>query len=564
MNFTVGKKLGAGFFSVIVIIILIGGVGAVSIKNVYDRYQLLLQDQVYKVSLLQEILTDQNRLTSNIRGYTLYENPAYLSEIDNAKRNNAKNLKLLEDRTSNIEMKELIQETKETTIEYGEVIRNVVREVQSGSSQRASQIGVSGLALQEDITNNIKEMIHYQNNEREKTEKEVAAYTKSVTNLMIVLVIAGVLGSIVITMIINGLISRPVRKMTEALFKLSKGNFALEEVSVKNRDEIGDMADSLNLMIADLRGIIQRAKDSADQLAMQSEELSASAEVSLTASETVSGISQKNLHTSGMQARIVTQSTASMEDMITAIDKITEDNEDMLGSSEKVVHLVKEGSELMSKFTTQMETISKTIGKSTVIINDMANHSKSIRNVTDMITAIAEQTNLLALNAAIEAARAGEHGKGFAVVAEEVRNLAEQSKQSTEKINHMIDTIIMNVANAVTSTEDGHKHVEEGLESTKQTSLLFTNIEMATEDVSGKISMVSSAIKQIRGMTHEVVVSTNKVKELAAQVAEETQLTSEATEEQLAANEEITSNSQMLADMAEQLQGDMGRFQVSQ
>src|SRR5690606_12665045 len=119
--------------------------------------------------------------------------------------------------------------------------------------------------------------------------------------------------------------------------------------------------------------------------------------------------------------------------------------------------------------------------------------SGNIRTVTALISDIAEQTNLLALNAAIEAARAGEHGKGFAVVAEEVRNLAEQSKRSTEDIGTMIDAMITNVSKAVASTEEGHKRVGEGLEATKRTSDVFHNIENATQDVGEKVSAVSAA-----------------------------------------------------------------------
>ena len=88
----------------------------------------------------------------------------------------------------------------------------------------------------------------------------------------------------------------------------------------------------------------------------------------------------------------------------------------------------------MEDVTGQMTVINTTIGQSAEIMGGMANYSEEIRKVTSLITSIAEQTNLLALNAAIEAARAGEHGKGFAVVAEEVRHLAEQSKESAKDI----------------------------------------------------------------------------------------------------------------------------------
>src|SRR5690606_26028628 len=122
-------------------------------------------------------------------------------------------------------------------------------------------------------------------------------------------------------------------------------------------------------------------------------------------------------------------------------------------SSDEVSRLVGEGANLMKDVTDQMSSISASIRNSANIITDLSVHSENIRNVTGLITGIAEQTNLLALNAAIEAARAGEQGKGFAVVANEVRNLAEQSKDSAEEIGRMIEAVIQNVSRAVESAE---------------------------------------------------------------------------------------------------------------
>ncbi|MEK4025600.1 methyl-accepting chemotaxis protein [Sporosarcina sp. FSL W7-1283] len=562
MKFTVGKKLWTGFLSVVVIMILIGAVGFLALKNVNEKYRYLIDDRMQKVVLLEQQLKDQNLMSSNIRGYVLYENPSYVDGIEKAQQKNKERLEILEGIIHNEEMKKAMLEIGAATVNYDGVIRNMIAEVQKGKRDKAIQVGVNGAIYQDIITNNIQVMIEHQREEQEKLEEEVQRYTFIAINLTGILLIIGIIASIAITIIISRLITRPVGKMTAAISELSSGNFAVEEVTVKNRDEIGEMSTALNIMVRDLRGIIQRARDSATQLAGQSEELSASAEESLAASEMVAEISEKNLQTSDSQAQIVSQSTLAMQEMMTAIDRITDDNEEMLESSGEVSKLVKEGSLLMEEFSADMKTISQTIGESTTIINDMAEHSENIRNVTRMITAIAEQTNLLALNAAIEAARAGEHGKGFAVVAEEVRNLAEQSKRSAEEIGRMIDTMILNVAKAVDSTGAGRKRVEEGLTSTEKTSAVFVNIENATTDVSEKISTVSTAIEEIRTMTTEVAGGAKQVEELAIQASAEAQSTSAATEEQLAANEEITSSSQTLAELAERLQSDMGRFRV--
>ena len=333
--------------------------------------------------------------------------------------------------------------------------------------------------------------------------------------------IAGLIGvAVVVTVIIARLISRsiarPVGTMTTALKQLATGNFSAEPVQIRNKDELGEMANALNGMVGDLRAIITNARHSADQLAVQAEELSASSEESLAASEMVADITERNLAASERQAITVEESVLSMGEMSSGINQMTGDNEVLRISSAEVVRLVDEGATLIQDFTQQMETIRLTNEQSSAMIRDMATHSGEIRNVTSLITAIAEQTNLLALNAAIEAASAGEHGKGFAVVAEEVRNLAEQSKQSAAEIRRMIDTMIQNVESVVVHTEDGNRHVEEGLIATEKTGDVFHRIEDAANDMSDKLATVSAAIEQIREVTAIVSEGSLQVQELGA------------------------------------------------
>lgn len=562
MKFTVGRKLWIGFLSTSVLMFLIGAVGYVSLQKVNEKFHYLIEDRMHKVVLLEQQLRDQNFLSTSIRAYLLYDDEKYIKEMEEREILVRERLEELDKIITNSTMMAVLSEINEATDSYMKLLQNIMDEKRAGNETQAIEIAKNGSSYQTSIAQNIHTMIDYQKEQQKLTLAEVEKTMKSSTVLVSILIFVGLIGSIAIATIISRFISRPVKQMTSALEEVAAGNFTIGQVVVTNRDEVGDMAFSLNRMVNDLRGIIQRARESAVQLSIQSEELSASSEESLAASEMVAEISEKNLQTSETQSRIVHQSTASMEEMVTAIDVITHDNEEMLNSSEDVSRLVKEGSSLMSETTKQMHYISQTIGGSIVTINEMAKHTENIRSVTSIITAIAEQTNLLALNAAIEAARAGEHGKGFAVVAEEVRNLAEQSKQSTEKIGRMVDTIIDDVLKVVESTDEGHKRVEEGLVSTQKTNAIFEDIQHATSDVSGKVATVSSAIEEIRAMTDQVADGSRQVEELANQSAAEAQSTSAATEEQLAANQEITSSSQALAGLAEQLKSDMARFKV--
>lgn len=562
MKFNVGKKLWIGFTSTLVIMMIIGISGLFAQSSIDKEYQYLIDDKIKKVLLFEQLSSNQNQIASFLRAYMLYDDVTYLEGKDKILTTGDEILseldQLVRTESARVTLSEIVQGREN----YNETTKRMIQEFQNGNKEEALVIAKESAVYQNQIAKNIEELIQHQVSQQAVTEQNLQNLLSTIRIITIGLMIFAVIMSIVIARLISSSIARPVSTMTTSLRQIADGNFGIEPVTIKNRDEIGDMANAFNEMVMDLRAIITNTRNSATQLAVQAEELSASSEESLAASEMVAEIAEKNLASSDLQVNLVNESTTAMREMTVGIERINEDNADMMQSTKEVTKLVHEGATLMNDFSEQMLLISKSMEHSSEIIGDLATHSEQIRRVTSVITAIAEQTNLLALNAAIEAARAGEHGKGFAVVAEEVRNLAEQSKQSAVEIGQVIDMMIQNVGKVVTSTTDGNERVEAGRVVTEQTRDVFEKIESASTEVSTKVTTVSAAIEQIRVMTDEVSGGAKQVQELAIQAATEAQSTSAATEEQLAANEEISSNAQTLSQLAENLQSDMSRFTV--
>lgn len=562
MRYSVSKKLWTGFLSLLLLMIVAGVLNYLTIPDISKEYKAFIDERMEKVIILEQLSTNQTELSNDLRGYLLYKETKYLKNRSELLESVDEKLNVLDSSLESENSRTLLNELKEASEQYFVLSEEALAAFNQGKDEEALVLAEKAEPHQSLIMKNAERLITFEREQMLEAEDRIEAKVKT-TGIFII----GVLGlvtilSMIISYIISKMITRPVGKMTGALKQLAQGDFAEEPLRIKNRDEIGEMATALNEMKSDLRTIIMNTRDSSYQLAAQAEQLTASAEESLAASEMVAGIAEKNLLASDMQVNLVNDSAGAMGEMANGISQITNDNEAMLTSSDEVSRLVGEGANLMKDVTEQMASISASIQQSSTIITDLAVHSEKIRNVTGLITGIAEQTNLLALNAAIEAARAGEQGKGFAVVANEVRNLAEQSKTSATEISRMIDAIIQDVSLAVDSTEAGNNRVNEGLSITEKTNEVFNEIELASNDVSNKIHTVSTAIEQIRLMSEQVTESSKKVQELAIQASSEAQSTSASTEEQLASNQEIASSAQTLSEVAEKLQSDMSRFTV--
>ncbi|TQR17639.1 methyl-accepting chemotaxis protein [Psychrobacillus soli] len=562
MKMTIAKKMWLGFSAVLLLLFVISVLAFMTLSNVSNKYQFLLDDRAAKVNLVKEIEIAQKDVARSILDYVLTNTDASRKNVT-VHIETAKSLseelrgKLFSPETIAM-MDDLDRKSQAFSLKIDEAI----------AAKQQKDTAINNLTNEAKIMNAglievLGEIEQFLQNDMDKTREDLTAYEAGAKMFIIILVAVSILLGIIVAYFISKSIANPVKKVTAGLSEIAVGNLAVEPIRIKNKDEVGAMATAFNTMSADLRQIVSNVRDSSMQLAANAEELSASSEESLASSQMVAKSAEEQMATSEQQVRHMDASMQSMGELAQGIGQISVDNEEMLQAADDVTKLVKKGSDVVADVASQMNTIHTTFKDTTVIMRNMAKHSSEIQTVTALITDISEQTNLLALNAAIEAARAGEYGKGFAVVAEEVRKLAEQSKNSASEIEKMVEMIQTASGDAVKAITVGGDKVEEGLAKTTESLHVYTEIESAVGVVGSKIDSVSAAIEQIQAMAESVSEGAHEVQRLATHAADGANDTSAATEQQLAANEEITSNAQALADLAEVLQNNVSHFKLS-
>ena len=172
------------------------------------------------------------------------------------------------------------------------------------------------------------------------------------------------------------------------------------------------------------------------------------------------------------------------------------------------------------------------------------------------------RTNLLALNANIEASRAGEHGRGFAVVANEVRKLAEQSKDSAKGIAGMIQEIQDFTADTVQAMREGAQEAARGIQAIQKSGDVFGEILSSVQNVAEQIEDVSAASEQMAAGSEEISASIEEMARIAQDSAKITRIVASASEEQKGSVVSVTASSYALSQMAFELRGLVEKFKV--
>lgn len=356
--------------------------------------------------------------------------------------------------------------------------------------------------------------------------------------------------------------TRPITTLIDYSKHIAEGNLSTENIYVKNKDEIGDLADTLNVMKENLRELIQQVHSSSALVAASSEQLTASAEQTNFATEQIVATMHELAVGVEKQVQTVEGTSQIVNNMSTGVHKIANRAGNATIIAVEASKKALDGGKEINIAVQQMNSINKTVSDLEEVIKGLGERSREIGQIVGVIKGIADQTNLLALNAAIEAARAGENGRGFSVVADEVRKLAEQSSQSAEEISELISATQKETNDAVYTMESATKEVVEGIGIVNTAGNSFEDIRESVDNVTTQIQEVSSAVQQMANGANQIVQSIQFISDMADNSASSTQNVSLSTEEQMASMEEITSSANHLSKMAEELQMLIGKFQI--
>lgn len=385
-----------------------------------------------------------------------------------------------------------------------------------------------------------------------------AGSIRTITIIMVLLAGAAALGT---GMVISSGISREVKVMTKGISKLAEGDLS-NSFDTRRKDEFGILSGSLNKMLESMRELMKemqmfgvKVNEMAADVSDRTEHISDSINSTAQAMDEVA---------KGVQSQ-AEETESSNEKMITFsenITMVTDHTSQMEMTADKAIEAVGRGKDIVQELNNKSAS---TVSLTRVLVDDIdevQKNSAEIKSFVEVINSIAGQTNLLSLNASIEAARAGEAGRGFAVVAEEIRKLADQSKESANKIQE----IVSNIGSTTEKTTDSAKKAEEMVESQakalEQTVGVFGQIQDCVSELVEGIRMVIERLGQITSEKVQVQDSIQNISSVSEQVAASTQEVTATLGEQTEVIGRLAVKADELKKEAEELDKSIARFKL--
>ena len=279
-------------------------------------------------------------------------------------------------------------------------------------------------------------------------------------------------------------LQRSITDLLNLINQVARGDLTLRG-KVTN-DALGNVADSINLMLDNFTTVIERVRKAA-------------VDVSTNANRILASTDEMNTGT-GQQDQEITNTSSAVEELTVSMKQVSNNAEASAEAARRALDAAEQGNRAVRDTLDGMQRIRSSVQATARKIKSLGDRSLEISEIINVINDITEQTNLLALNAAIEAARAGEAGRGFAVVADEVRKLAEHSRTATKDIAALIKAIQAETNEAVVVMEEGTKEVEVGTGLADQAGKALEAISSVVRQSAELVQEISLASKQqVRG-----------------------------------------------------------------
>ena len=626
-NISIGIKLAGGFVIMLIISTLIGLIGIISIQAVEVVDKEMYEVNTVPLGEIGQVAMAYHRIRVNLE-QAILENDMekknkYAKEINDLLKVVDQELNSFEKSIRSDDIRQEYDQLIRTKEKWVPALNEVIKLIIIGDNEAAYALySGTGNQISAVISQSIDQIIELKTAQGGQQAASNSQVAKSAVQNMVILLITAIIGAFFLALFITRQITKPVKSLQKLMAKVEQGDLTAQG-KLDSKDEMGQLTESLNKLIAVMRHMTQDIYDTTAILNKSSNNMLAISEVVAANSEEMSAVvnganDAANGITGGVKngAAMLVETSGNINLISIATEEISATTRSLAAASEQasvnlaqVTSLVeqisggisivagsaKDVSSSVSNVVTAVKEINMSlndVGKNcersisvakeaemraeetSVIIGRLNNLSKHVGKIVTLIDDIADQTNMLALNAAIEAAGAGEAGRGFAVVANEVKELAKQTARATSEIANQIETMQAEMADAVTAVAGISQVISKINDSSNNIAIAVTEQSAVVNDISTavviaaeKVNLISNEIGDIaeksRIVARSATESTQGVRETARSVAELSMTAGELAKTTESASQqmgEVAKSSQMISVNVEEISRSIGEI----